>query len=113
MKTASILVLETPTMNDIRIKCKECQMWFMRVDWMANKNCDNPNCRCPEVNKVRQAANQAIQKASESSKINVVNIKRGPVLPTGYNEKTNQYMRDVADVMTIEMIVPKNRRKGV
>src|ERR1700677_2019734 len=69
------LTLEDSTVNDIRIKCKECQMWFMRVDWMANKDCDNPNCRCPEVQKLRQAANDVIEKASESSKVNIINIK--------------------------------------
>lgn len=106
---------ETTTVNDIRIRCKECEQWFMRLDWMANKNCDNPNCRCPEVQRVRQAANEVINKASESSKVNIINIKRGPITPTGYTVDVPQYMVDVPDVMVIDMIVPKQhfgKKKG-
>jgi hypothetical protein len=102
-------------MNDIRIKCKDCQTWFMRVDWMTNKECDNPNCRCPEVKKSMQAANDVIEKASESSKANIINIKRGSITPTGYVADIPQYMCDVPDVMVIDMIVPKQfhgKRKG-
>lgn len=107
--------LMSPSMTDIRIKCKECQTWFMRVDWMSNKECDNPNCRCPEVQKLKQAANDVIEKASESSKVNIINIKRGPITPTGYIAENSQYMMDIPDVMVIDMIVPKQfngKRKG-
>lgn len=105
---------ETQTMtNDIRIKCRECSKHFKRLEWMQNKECENPNCRCPEVQKLRDAANDAISKASDSSRFNVINIKRSTIDPTGYDEKTAQYMVDVPDVMVIDMIVPKqyNRKR--
>ena len=105
---------ETPgrsTSNDIRIKCRECSRRFERLKWMANKECDNPNCRCPEVKKVRDAANEAITKASDSSRVNIINVKRAAVTPTGYDEGTPQYMCDVPDVMVIDVIVPKQFHK--
>jgi hypothetical protein len=82
---------------------------------MTNKECDNPNCRCPEVKKSMQAANDVIEKASESSKANIINIKRGSITPTGYVADVSQYMIDVPDVMVIDVIVPKQfhgKRKG-
>lgn len=97
-------------MNDIRIKCKECQIWFSRVDWMTNKVCENPNCGCPEVKKLRQAANDVISKAQETGRTNVINVKRATISPTGYEETTPQYMIDVPDVMVIDVIVPKQFR---
>lgn len=99
-----------------RVKCRECKVWFPRLDWMTNKECNNPNCSCPEVKKLRNAANDVINKAKESSRIttNIINVKRGTI-PTGYEEETPQYMVDVPDVMVIDVIVPKqfggNRRK--
>lgn len=97
-----------------RLQCRACKVWFARLDWMTNKECDNPNCTCPEVRKLRQTTNEVINKAKESSKTNVVNVKRA-TLPTGYDEETPQYMVDVPDVMVIDVIVPKqfggNRRK--
>lgn len=110
--------MESPTMTSnsvARVKCRECKVWFPRLEWMTNKECDNPNCTCPEVRKLRQATNDVINKAKESSKINIVNVKRATISPTGYEEETPQYMIDVPDVMVIDVIVPKqfngNRRK--
>jgi len=104
---------ETMMANDIRIKCRECDVWFQRLEWMRNKECDNPNCRCPEVAKVRATAIKAIEKAKESSKTNIINIKRNPISPTGYDAETAQYMCDVPDVMVVDVIVPKsgNRKR--
>lgn len=114
VRTLHMTIGETQTMtNDIRIKCRECSKHFKRLEWMQNKECENPNCRCPEVQKLRDAANDAINKASDSSRFNVINIKRATIDPTGYDEKVDQYMVDVPDVMVIDMIVPKqyNRKR--
>src|SRR5579864_2577886 len=64
VKTFGMDTGEIPVMtNDIRIKCRECSKHFKRLEWMQNKECENPNCRCPEVQKLRDAANEAIDKA--------------------------------------------------
>ena len=97
-------------MTNIRLQCKECDVWFPRLAWMKNTNCDNPNCKCPEVKKLRDQANQVINKAMESSRVNVVNINRSFIDPTGYEEQTPQYMVDTPDVMVIDVIVPKQFR---
>lgn len=111
-----VMVVEKPAMTNetARVKCRECKVWFPRLEWMTNKECNNPNCSCPEVRKLREAANDVINKAKQSSRTNIVNTKRGTV-PTGYDEPTPQYMVDVPDVLVIDVIVPKqfgsNRRK--
>jgi hypothetical protein len=117
MDTGEIPIMTNETgsrSSDIRIKCRECSKHFKRLEWMQNKECENPNCRCPEVQKLRDAANEAIDKAKDTSRVNIINIKRAAVAPTGYDAETKQYMVDVPDVMVIDMIVPKqfNRKKG-
>ncbi len=92
------------------ILCKLCDKRFDRLEWMKNKECDNPNCRCPEVQKLKKVTQQVINKASESSEAavngNVQAMHRGTV-PTGYKADTPQYMVDVPDVLVVDIIVPK------
>lgn len=99
------------TVVTANIMCKLCDKRFERLEWMKNKDCDNPNCRCPEIQKLKQITNQVIDKASRSSSAaNIQSIKRN-TLPTGYEEKVNQYMVDVPDVMVVDIIVPKTNGK--
>lgn len=101
-------------MNNSRVKCRECGIWFPRLEWMKNKECDNPNCRCPEVQKLRKAANDVIEKAQTQAGINVINTSRATI-PTGYVKEEQQNMIDVPDVMVVDIIVPKThfgRRRG-
>lgn len=96
----------------IKITCKICKTRFDRLDWMTKKDCENPNCRCPEVVKLRQTTNDVINKAKESSG-NQQRITRTTV-PTGYDADTKQYMMDVPDVLVVDILVPyrnQNPRK--
>jgi hypothetical protein len=98
-------------MNSVaKVQCKECKVWWPRLDWMQNKECDNPNCRCPEVMKLRQLTQDVIEKAQESSKQNHIIAKQSDIFPTGYDETKDQYMIDVPPVMVIDVIVPKQFR---
>lgn len=84
-----------------KVLCKECQVWMPRIDWLTNKTCDNPNCKCPEVQKLIQQTQQVINKAS-GGKVVDINIHRGAV-PHGYNKDApnGQYVIDVPDVKVI------------
>jgi hypothetical protein len=90
--------------NNINITCKKCEKKFSRLEYMTHKTCENPNCTCPEVARLRQQAKDVIEKARLTS--NVQAVKRASP-PTGYIEDQAQYMVDVPDVMTIDIIVPK------
>jgi hypothetical protein len=89
----------------VKITCKPCGIRMDRLDWLRNKTCENPNCSCPEVKKLRQQTQEVIDKAR--GEVNVQSVKRN-TLPTGYLEEVPQYMADVPDVMVMDIIVPKN-----
>lgn len=89
----------------VKLTCKECHTTMDRLTWMTTRACENPNCKCPEVVKLRQQTQEIINKAK--GPVNVQSIKRNTV-PTGYNEDVHQYMVDIPDVMVIDVIVPKN-----
>lgn len=91
----------------VKLTCKECHVTMDRLTWMSNKSCENPNCKCPEVQKLRQTTQDVINKASRAAATNVQSIKRNTV-PTGYSEDVDQYMVDIPDVMVVDIIVPKN-----
>ena len=96
----------------VKITCKQCKVSMDRLTYMQMKTCENPNCTCPEVVKVRTQAQQVIEKAKATS-ANAQSVKRNTI-PTGYDDTVDQYMVDVPDVMVIDVIVPKegnNRRK--
>lgn len=88
----------------VKITCKPCGVRMDRLDWLRNKTCENPNCNCPEVKKLRQQTQEVIDKAKGST--NVQSVKRASV-PTGYESGVPQYMIDIPDVMVIDVIVPK------
>jgi hypothetical protein len=78
---------------------------------MTMKTCENPECTCPEVAKLRKQTQEVIDKArgSTGGAVNVLSTKRNTV-PTGYDKDVNQYMVDVPDVMVVDVIVPKKRK---
>ena len=88
----------------VKITCKPCGQMMDRLGWMANKTCENPNCNCPEVVKLRKQTQEVIDKARG---VTVQSVKRN-TLPTGYDDKLHQYMVDVPDVLVVDVIVPKN-----
>lgn len=83
--------------------CKKCQT---RVEWLTKRDCENPECTCPEVQKLRKVTQEVIEKAQQTAAQNVQQIRRNTP-PTGYLEDVPQYMVDVPDVMVIDVIVPK------
>lgn len=101
-----IVAKRNKEMGEPIITCKECNERFSRLEWMTNRTCTNPNCRCPEVAKAREAMNQVIDKAKEVTAQYMQQARR-ETIPTGYNENTDQYMCDVPDVLRVEVIVPK------
>lgn len=85
-------------------------MQFDRLAYMQMKSCENPECTCPEVAKLRKQAQDVIEKA-KGSPINVQAIQRYTV-PTGYIANETQIEIDVPDVLIVDIIVPKtNFRK--
>ena len=99
----------TPKVNPgPNITCKQCSKVFSRLDWLTNKVCDNPDCNCPEVKKSMQAANDAINKAKSSSRLNAIKVTT-ETIPTGRIVTEDQLVINVPPITTIEITVP---RKG-
>lgn len=92
-----------------KVHCKMCDKDFSRIDWLKNKDCDNPNCSCPEVKRAMRAANDAIKKAQDTSR-NEISINEYEI-PDNYDEDLgrNQLMVDCLPVMVIN-ITPSKRK---
>jgi hypothetical protein len=91
-----------------KVRCNLCQETMERLDWMTKTHCENPNCRCPEVQKLIQATQAVIVKAQGNRTI--VNVQRGPV-PHGYNAEAanGQYVIGMPDVKVIT-VTPIKRK---
>jgi hypothetical protein len=93
--------------SSARVHCKACKVWMPRLEWMTKKECDNPNCTCPEVKKMVKRAAEVIDKARGSSR-NSIQISTSFV-PDNNNEVVDQYFIEVPKVMTM-IITPPNAR---
>lgn len=93
--------------NDVVIKCKQCEKKFSRLEWMTNKNCDNPNCSCPEVKKVAAQANTAIQVAKQKAGFNVT--KKIIPIPTQCDSTKDQYFIEVEPLIMYEIHKAKKK----
>lgn len=82
------------------LRCNQCQEHMPRLEWMTRKECDNPNCKCPEVQKLIKATQDAIQKAQKPR--TTVEVHRGSV-PHGYDADAanGQYVIPMPDVKVI------------
>lgn len=91
-----------------KVLCKQCDTQMERLDWLTKKSCDNPNCKCPEVQKLIKATQDVIVKAQGNRTI--VNVHRGPI-PHGYNAEApnGQYVIPMPDVKLIT-ITPVAKR---
>lgn len=96
--------------RDPQILCKGCDQHMGRLEWMSKKTCDNPNCKCPEVQKLIQQTNAVITKAQQSS-YNVISINRGGV-PHGYDATVDQVVINVPDVKVITITQVRESRKN-
>lgn len=97
-----------PVKNDPQVLCRTCDKRMGRLTWMTQKECDNPNCKCPEVQKLIQATKNVISKAQGYHM--ALEVKRGAV-PHGYDANTTQgqYVIPMPDVKL--MIVTPTKRK--
>lgn len=106
----------TPTANTMsakagRITCRECKRVFDdRLEWMTNKVCENPNCRCPEVQRAMNMTTNAIEKAKTKPYIHIV--KQSPV-KEDIDGKVSQYYIEVPDVISTTIFRNGRRPKGV
>lgn len=105
IETGTINNTSVKTAMTVKLTCKVCNVTMDRLTWMSNRSCENPNCKCPEVQKLRRQAQEVINKAR--GPVNIQSVKRNTV-PTGYDEAVDQYMVDIPDVMVVDIIVPKN-----
>lgn len=94
-----------------KIQCKECKDWMPMTEWMDKTHCENPNCKCPEVQKLIKATQEVINKAQTGS--NSISVNRASV-PHGYDDTAanDQYVIDVPDVKVIWITpIPSRMRK--
>ena len=88
------------TESKAMIRCKPCDRTMTRLDWMKNKTCDNPNCRCPEVQKVAAQVTKVIDKAKQQAGYSTAKIVTP--IPTQY-DGTGQYYMDVEPLVVYEI----------
>lgn len=105
----------THKMTNPIILCKPCNRKMTRLNWMSNTACDNPDCRCPEVQKAMKATQVAIKRAQsrvggeEVARLaNVISTKSMPV-PNGRDDSIHQLYIDIPQVITID-ISPKRKK---
>jgi hypothetical protein len=110
-RTINNLDTMTPKVTNpgARVRCKRCDKTFDRLDWMTNKVCDNPDCNCPEIQKSMKAANDAINKAKTTSRINTIKIVT-ETIPTERDESKKQYVMDAAPITSITVTPPKGKK---
>lgn len=90
-----------------QITCKVCKKQFKAIDWLSNKQCAEPNCQAPEVQKLVQQAQSVIDKASDGNKV-MTTIERGPV-PHGFQAGKAQTVLTVPDVKLIT-VYPRKKK---
>lgn len=97
-------------MTDPRITCKQCKTVMTRLEWMTNKSCEQPDCKCPEVQKLVQATQQVINKAAGRQPAAFSYVHRGAV-PHGYKEGPDLYWLACPDVkvITVTPHIRKNK----
>jgi hypothetical protein len=95
--------------DKVIIRCNQCQERFSRLEWMTNKNCDNPNCSCPEVKKVAAQATQAINNAKSRAGFQMAKIV--VPLPTQMKADVEQYYIDVEPMVVYEIHKNRSKRK--
>lgn len=90
-----------------RVKCKGCEVWMPRLDWMTKKECENPNCTCPLVKEAMRKTQQVIEQAQNGGRtINLIDTQTAFV-PSDKNPREDQYFIDVPKVMTITVTPPR------
>ena len=88
-----------------RVKCKGCNVWMPRLDWMTKKECENPNCTCPMVKDAMRKTRQVIETAQGAPGKNKIVIETAFV-PSNRNEERDQYYIDVPPVMVVSITPP-------
>lgn len=100
------------SMSNPLITCRQCDCKMSRMEWLTNTTCPQPNCKCPEVQKLVKATQVAIQNARDGVNVTpaaMSYVHRGPV-PHGYKDGIDQYYIKVPDVKVIT-VTPTPMRK--
>lgn len=96
----------------IRCKIAGCNTRFTdAMAFMVHKKCDNPNCKCPEVQKIIQMTNTAIDKARRPNVIKMAKVGCTNDTQDLSESKANVYW-EFPDIIVGKIEVDHQRNRG-